>query len=126
MSAAPSGWNDGLFVMKVIGSDGVKDKTVDGYVNGIFALDKRSDVYDLRKVVWCMTHLPTGYAVRHIRGSLSDAFKIADEIAAGADWDFSDPKEARSRGPAVKAVAERHPNAFHNSNDVTQAKAVGA
>ena len=62
--------------------------------------------------MWVINHLPTGYRVCTVIGARKLAQSLADEIAGAADWNFTDPEDARSRGAAVKAVMDRTPSAF--------------
>lgn len=124
-------WKPSRIALKVRGTDGnPADLLTDGFVNGLFGLDQRPNegfgTGARRGKIWCMTHLPTGYAIRFIYGAFDKAVKIADEIAAAADWEFTDPAEAKSRGPAIKKLMDKHPTAFAHSYDAgPPAKALG-
>jgi hypothetical protein len=84
---------------------------VAGWLHGHFALDFRlfrDEWGDWSERGWQLTHVPTGMVAAGILAPLDRACEIADEIAAAADWDFTDPSEARSRGPAAMAVIAAH------------------
>jgi hypothetical protein len=108
--------------MTVRGEKGPESLIVGGWVRGPFAIDERANETWLGKQsrrgkVWCITHLATGYAVRFVIGSRKVAQRMADELAAEADWNFHDPAEAKTRGAAVKAVMARNPSAFVDGSE---------
>jgi len=107
--------------MTVHGIDGPVQVEVDGVVKGLFALDPRENKTYPRKRGngWCLTHIPTGYAVRYMVCSLARAQKISDLIASGADWNFTDVAEAKLRSPVISAVMARFPKAFVSSFDLS-------
>ena len=81
-----------------------------GWICEPFALDFRvwetdDDWYDRG---WALTHLPTGFVAAGILAPLNQAFSIADEMNACADWDFTDPMQAQKLRKQVHALQARH------------------
>lgn len=86
------GWHIGAIPFAAPSSQGLFKAEAAGWVNGLFGLDFRmyhDEVYDLDSG-FQLTHIPTGYAVCAILAPLPKAKKLAEEIQAGANWDFSD------------------------------------
>ncbi len=118
-------WKEGYVRMMVgAGSQLPRQISVRGWVGGLFGVDERSNYTPQRSgKVWCITHIPTGFAARFVIGPRKLAQQIADEIEAAADWNFSDPAEAKSRGEAVMTVMARHPRCFVTADECGQPRA---
>jgi hypothetical protein len=80
-----------------------------GWINGLFALDFRVmlDMNDEYRKGWVLTHLPTGFIVVKLGLDRDAAIAVADEIAACADWNFTDPAGAKPISAAVKPIFDR-------------------
>ena len=111
------GWQVGEIELRVEGDQAapVVERTVAGWVKGLFGLDARVFYDDNENLTpgFVLTHLPTGYVVRQLHCGLSQAKQIADQIAEGADWHFHDAADGprvKACGPAVLAVMQSHPN----------------
>ena len=102
----------------------VRRMAVAGWVRGNFGIDERANLSRRRGKTWCLTHLPTGYAAKALRGSLKSVQAIADQIEACADWDFADPQQAKVRGAAVHEVMEGNPAAFIPFDEIGTAREV--
>lgn len=92
-------WQVAPVALKVTSKDGPVDQIVAGWVNGPLALDFRvfeDDVGDYVNGGFVLTHIATGMVVRQLVGvGQEEAWLLADEIADGADWSFTDaPSEA--------------------------------
>src|SRR5690606_7015753 len=100
------GWQPGQF--SVLTEEG--EHPVAGWISEPFALDFRvwEDENDWFRSGWALTHLPTGYIAAGILAPLSQAFVIADEFRAAADWDFTAPDEAKARKGAVADLRKKH------------------
>lgn len=86
--------------------------TVAGWVCGNFALDFRAFDYDADDEWlggWTVTHLPTGYVVRRVVGSLAKAKQFVSLIA-DANWDFTDPAAGTALSAVVKAAINAIPD----------------
>lgn len=115
-------WRQEAFAMMCRGERGPIEVKVSGWVREPFAIDERENRTGLSTIkrtgkVWCITHLPTGHAVRFVIGSLALAQKLADDLLAAADWTFTDASEGQTRGPAVAEVMKVNPRAFVTSSD---------
>lgn len=77
-------------------------RTIAGWVKHPFALDFRvwwmDEDYESG---WLLTHIPTGFQIFGVRGSLERAFEVADRVAAVGNWDFTDPE---AKAPLVKPM----------------------
>lgn len=110
-----SDWEIGTFKMKCAGRDGIAiDFTVAGQIKHPFALDPRR--YDelrdgdiIERVGWVITHLPSGFIVRGVKANLSAAKNAAEALLSEADWDFTDPLEAKSRKETMQKVVKDFP-----------------
>jgi hypothetical protein len=73
--------------------------TVDGYSDGTFGIDRREYFDDdgRTKVAHTITHLRTGGVVRHVKGPLANAKKIA-AILHKVPWDFDRPDDCKKQG----------------------------
>lgn len=117
-------WQRTTFNMAVsAGGGNVEQIAVEGWTNALFAIDERIYTRDTRRRVWCITHLPTGYAVLSVLGTRQLAMKVADSLASAADWQFTNPLNAKARGPATKSVMGQFPRStFVNQEYATPAK----
>ncbi len=120
------GWRVGVINLKCAAPDKPVDVPVAGWTKDAFGLDFRviaNDDGDYCIPGWCLTHLPTGFVVRYIDAGHIEALSLADEIAAAGDWDFTDPAEGKLRGPAVKAVMDKHPGKLFGSRRALRPRA---
>lgn len=96
-----SNWQIGPIPIAVVGDsdEPIKIINVAGWHKGNWGLDFRVfDIGDYEEDLhsgWMLTHLATGYSAFAILEPIEDAFRIADEINAMADWDFQDPVKAK-------------------------------
>ena len=115
-------WTATKFMMAVKGEGSApKFIPVAAIARGNLAIDKRENYAGYprkRGKGWCISHIPTGYAVRHLICSEKLVKQIADELIAIADWDFTNLDEAKTRGMAVKSVMDRYPDAFVSVGDI--------
>lgn len=85
---------------------------VAGWIKGPFGMDFRAfqdDEGEFSDPGFVLTHLATGRVVRQlIIGSISEAQHLADEILAGADWNFIEKPDA-THSAVIKQVMSRHP-----------------
>jgi len=96
-----SEWQVGPIPITVVGdnNEAIETRIVAGWHKGNWGLDFRVfDIGDYKDDLysgWMLTHLATGYSAFGILEPMEDAFRIADEIDAMADWDFQDPVKAK-------------------------------
>ena len=107
-----NGWNAQGFTVRTDQGE----REIAGWVNGVFALDFRvfrEDHYDYDIDTfsgWQLTHIPTGFKAFGILTPLDRATKLADELASAADWNFTDPAEAKRLSKVARDFMEAHPN----------------
>lgn len=108
-------WSEGTYSATT--SHGKRD--VYGFVNGTFGIDERANNrWPCRKKAWAIIHLPTGFAAAFVEGGRRVAQRVADDLTGCADWDFSDPDKARSRGMAANNALRKHKHALLRPNEI--------
>lgn len=106
-------WQLELFHCLVETTSGPQRRTLGGWVREPFAIDPRfyfDERLEAMQKGWVITHLPTGFIVRGVRGGLEQAKLVCDCLLDGDDWDFVDVAVAQARGPRVKALMEQFPS----------------
>ncbi len=113
-------WERQKFMIAVSRGGGkVEPMLVDGWVCHPFAVDKRYHDGPGSTVAWCITHLPTGYGVKHVKGRRALAQKVADDLARACNWNFTDPLGSKGIARFVRPVFENFdPDVFADSDDV--------
>jgi hypothetical protein len=101
-------WTKSTYSMMIGARDNKPEKMlVAGIMDGTFGLDRRKCWnFGSRRTGYVITHLATGFSVRHLACNLKQA-KDAVALLHGADWNFSDPNEAaksEARMATVHAV----------------------
>jgi hypothetical protein len=80
-------------------------REVEAFIVGDFAIHREpNDFYTPPLFGWTLTHRATGYAVlRNIRRKRA-AERLAKDVAAAADWDFTDPSVVTGWSKEVNAA----------------------
>ena len=99
-------WTNATYMMMESGPAGPRKMFVVGISDGTFGLDRRK-CYDFgtRRSGYVVTHLATGCSVRYLACNLKQA-KEAVALLHAADWNFSDPNEAKNCERRMEAVRQ--------------------
>lgn len=98
------GWRIGPVIATCARQGEIVERELAGWVSGRFGLHYSMFADDDGEPAipgFVLTHLPTGYVVRHLHCGLSDAQRVASALQAAADWDFDDPASAKRYEAAV-------------------------
>ena len=85
---------------------------IGGWVKEPFAIDPRwyNEAESVDEAAgWMITHLPTGFCCFGVVGNKQLAFQIADELAAGGQWEFVDPSSGAKNSEIVKSLRAKYP-----------------
>lgn len=109
-------WELGIFQCMAFDGAGPVPRHLGGWVKAPFAIDPRYYNVSTEKG-WVITHIPSGFVVRAVKGDLSDAKRIADEVLTCWDWNFTDPSKGKNASPAIKALMQKYPGVLTASTD---------
>lgn len=99
-------WRAGAFTVRTEQGE----RQIAGWICEPFALDFRvwDDDEDWYVRGWALTHIPTGFIAAGILAPLNQAFSIADEVNACADWNFTDAVLSKKRAKPMHALKAKY------------------
>lgn len=97
----PNGWAAGVIIARNEG----RQTPVAGWVKAPFGIDFRVvEGAEEIDAVWAVTHLASGYTAGAWVGSATDVMRLADQMAAAADWDFDTIAEMKVERASMQSI----------------------
>lgn len=110
-------WPNAMFCIQVAGGGA---HPIGGYAEGGLGLHHHGWATPRASTEWTLTHLGSGLAVAHLRGTVATVFPVATAILDLTDWTAFEMAEGwRQTQPdladLLAAVREAHPGVFRDS-----------